>query len=99
MVHQEIARRWRIEDLASKVGMSRTAFIERFKDLVGLPPVEYLIRWRMTLARDALKTGNDNLSSNAAAVGYASQTTSSSTFKKMFGQSPSRFRSEARNKV
>lgn len=75
MVHEEIARRWKVEELASKVGMSRTAFIERFKDLVGLPPVEYLIRWRMTIARDALKTGNDNLSSIAAAVGYASETT------------------------
>jgi AraC-like DNA-binding protein len=98
MVHAEIARRWKVEELASKVGMSRTAFIERFKDLVGSPPVEYLIRWRMTIARDALKTSNDNLSSIAAAVGYASETTFSSTFKKMFGQSPSRYRLEARSK-
>jgi AraC-like DNA-binding protein len=97
MVHEDIARRWTIEELASTVGMSRTAFIERFKDRVGLPPVEYLIRWRMTLARDALKTGNDNLSNIAAAVGYASETTFSSTFKKMFGQSPSRYRMEARS--
>jgi AraC-like DNA-binding protein len=99
MVHEEIARRWKVEELASKVGMSRTAFIERFKDLVGLPPLEYLIRWRMTIARDALKTGNDNLSSIAAAVGYASETTFSSTFKRMFGQSPSRYRLEARGKA
>jgi AraC-like DNA-binding protein len=97
MVHEEIARRWKVDELASKVGMSRTAFIERFKDLVGLPPLEYLIRWRMTIARNALKTGNDNLASIAAAVGYASETTFSSTFKKMFGQSPSRYRSEARS--
>jgi AraC-like DNA-binding protein len=98
MVHEEIARRWKVEDLASKVGMSRTAFIERFKDLVGLPPLEYLIRWRMTVAKDALKTSNDNLSSIAAAVGYASDTTFSSTFKRMFGQSPNRYRSEVRSK-
>ncbi|CAM2148385.1 putative AraC-like transcription regulator [Pararobbsia alpina] len=99
MVHEEIARRWKVEELALKVGMSRTAFIDRFKDLVGLPPLEYLIRWRMTIARDALKTGNDSLSSIAAAVGYASETTFSSTFKRMFGQSPSRYRSEARSRV
>jgi AraC-like DNA-binding protein len=97
MVHQDIARRWTIAELASAVGMSRTAFIERFKDRVGVPPLEYLIRWRMTLARDALKMGNDNLSAIAAAVGYASETTFSSTFKKMFGQSPGRYRIEARN--
>jgi AraC-like DNA-binding protein len=99
MVHEEIARRWKVEELASKVGMSRTAFIERFKALVGLPPLEYLIRWRMTIARDALKTSNDNLSSIAAAVGYASETTFSSTFKRMFGQSPSRYRLAARSKI
>ncbi|HKR46387.1 MAG TPA: AraC family transcriptional regulator [Paraburkholderia sp.] len=99
MVHEDMARRWKVDELASKVGMSRTAFIERFKNLVGLPPLEYLIRWRMTIARDALKTGNDNLASIAAAVGYASETTFSSTFKRMFGQSPSRYRSQVRNKV
>jgi AraC-like DNA-binding protein len=99
MVHEEIARRWKVEELASKVGMSRTAFIERFKDLVGLPPLEYLIRWRMAIARDALKTGNDNLAAIAAAVGYASETTFSATFKRMFGQSPSRYRSEVRSKA
>ncbi len=99
MMHEAIARRWKVDELASKVGMSRTAFIERFKDLVGLPPVEYLIHWRMTIARDALKTGNDNLSSIAFAVGYSSETTFSSTFKRMFGQSPSRYRSEVRSKV
>ena len=97
MMHEDIARRWKVDELASKVGMSRTAFIERFKDLVGLPPLEYLIRWRMTVAMDALKTGNDNLASIAAAVGYASETTFSSTFKKMFGRSPSHYRSEARS--
>lgn len=99
MMHGEIARRWKVEELASKIGMSRTAFIVRFKDLVGLPPLEYLIRWRMTAARDALKTGNDNLSSIASAVGYASETTFSATFKRMFGQSPSQYRLEARSKV
>ncbi|MEM5314400.1 helix-turn-helix domain-containing protein [Paraburkholderia sp. JHI869] len=43
-----------------------------------------------------LKTGNDSLSRIAAAVGYTSETTFSSTFKKMFGLSPGRYRSEAR---
>lgn len=61
MMHEDIARRWKVEELASKVGMSRTAFIERFKDRVGWPPLDYLIRWRMTVAKDALKTGDDKL--------------------------------------
>jgi AraC-like DNA-binding protein len=98
MVHEEIAHRWKIDELASKVGMSRTAFIERFKALVGLPLMEYLIRWRMTIAQDALRTDNQNLANIAVSVGYASETTFSSTFKKMFGQSPSRYRAEAKHR-
>jgi AraC-like DNA-binding protein len=58
-----------------------------------------LIRWRMTVAKNALKSGDDNLARIAPAVGYASETTFSSTFKKMFGQSPSRYRAEVRSKV
>jgi AraC-like DNA-binding protein len=99
MVHEDIAHRWKVDALASKVGMSRTAFIERFKELVGLPPLEYLIRWRMTMARNALKTGNDTLSTIAAAVGYVSETTFSSTFKRIFGQSPGRYRAEVRSRT
>jgi AraC-like DNA-binding protein len=99
LMHGDIAQRWKVEALASKVGMSRTAFIERFKDLVGLPPLEYLIRWRMSVARDALKSGDDALARIAADVGYASETTFSSTFKKMFGQSPGRYRAEVRSKA
>ncbi|MEM5461917.1 AraC family transcriptional regulator [Paraburkholderia phytofirmans] len=98
MAHEEIAHRWKVDELASKVGMSRTAFIERFKALVGLPPMEYLIRRRMTIAKDALRTDNQNLASIAASVGYASETTFSSTFKKMFGQSPSRYRAETKKR-
>lgn len=49
-MHGEIARRWKVEELASDVGMSRTSFSERFRALVGMPPMEYLIRWRMTAA-------------------------------------------------
>jgi AraC-like DNA-binding protein len=99
MMHADLARRWKVDDIASMVGMSRTSFIERFKYLVGLPPLEYLIRWRMTVAKDALKTTSDSLSSIAAAVGYGSETTFSSTFKKMFGQSPGMYRSQVRRRV
>jgi AraC-like DNA-binding protein len=44
LMHADIARRWKIEELASAVAMSRTTFTERFKALVGLPPLNYLIR-------------------------------------------------------
>ncbi len=73
--------------------MSRTTFAERFKALVGVPPLEYLIHWRMMIARNALKNGSDTLSDIAASVGYSSETSFSAAFKGIFGQSPGRFRS------
>jgi AraC-like DNA-binding protein len=96
LMHKQIARKWKVDDLASKVGMSRTAFVERFKALVGMPPLEYLIRWRMTVARNALKTENENLATIAASVGYASEAAFSVAFTKTFGKSPGRYRLQAR---
>jgi len=54
LMHGDVAKRWKVSDLASEVGMSRTSFAERFKSLVGMAPLEYLVRWRMALARNAL---------------------------------------------
>jgi AraC-like DNA-binding protein len=91
-MHGETARRWKVKELASEVGMSRTSFSERFKALVGVPPMEYLIRWRMTIARNALRHGKESLSDIAASVGYASETSFSLAFKGIFGKSPGRYR-------
>jgi AraC-like DNA-binding protein len=96
VMHGDTARRWKVEDLASEVGMSRTTFAERFKARVGLPPLEYLIRWRMTIARNALKADSESLSDIATAVGYESETAFSSAFKRVCGQSPGRYRNSVR---
>jgi AraC-like DNA-binding protein len=92
IVHTQYAEHWTVEDLANKVGMSRTAFAVRFKTLVGLPPLEYLTQWRMVIARRALKAGK-SLSVVAESVGYASDTAFNAAFKRATGQSPGRYRS------
>jgi AraC-like DNA-binding protein len=97
MVHGDIARRWRVEDLASEVGMSRTTFAERFRKLVGTPPLEYLTAWRMTVARHALKTGRDTLATIATQIGYESETAFGLAFKKLYGESPGRYRASRRH--
>ncbi|MCZ0732939.1 AraC family transcriptional regulator [Phreatobacter sp. AB_2022a] len=94
LMHDDVARRWTVADLASAAGMSRTSFAERFKGLVGLAPLEYLTRWRMTIARNALRSENTNLAAIAAAIGYESDTAFSLAFKRMFGSSPGRYRAE-----
>lgn len=50
LMRSDIARRWKVGDLANEVDMSSTTFAERFKSLVGMAPLEYLTRWHMTLA-------------------------------------------------
>jgi AraC-like DNA-binding protein len=67
--------------------MSRTTFTERFKSLVGMPPLSYLIRWRMAVAGAALKTGK-SLSAIAESVGYGSDVAFNSAFKRTTGRSP-----------
>lgn len=73
-MHLDMARRWRVGDLAAAAGMSRSAFADRFKRLVGLAPLEYLIHWRMMVARDALKRNRAPLREIAEAIGYESET-------------------------
>ncbi|CAN7589966.1 helix-turn-helix transcriptional regulator [Pararhizobium sp. LjRoot238] len=92
-MHGDLARRWKVEDLALAVGMSRTTFTQRFKTLVGLPPLDYLMRWRMTVAGTELRKGDKSLSAVAESVGYASDTAFNSAFKRTIGQSPGRWRS------
>ena len=93
LMHGDLARRWKVADLALAVGMSRTTFTQRFKTLVGDTPLDYLLRWRMTVAANELRTGKKSLSKIAALVGYASDTAFNSAFKRIIGHSPGRYRS------
>ena len=74
--------------------MSRTTFAERFKSRVASAPLEYLTRWRMTIARNALRRDDSNLAAIAETLGYESETAFSSAFKRMFGCSPGSYRTQ-----
>ena len=54
-IHGAPARSWTVAQLAKKVALSRSAFFDRFTRAVGLPPMEYLLAWRMALAKDLLR--------------------------------------------
>ncbi len=97
LLHGAPAQHWTVEHLASETGMSRTAFAERFKELVGLPPLDYLIRWRMRLARSALKDRTKSMLSIAESLGYASDSSFSAAFKRATGHSPGRYRTGERS--
>ncbi len=96
-LHSEIARRWTVGELAQEAGMSRAAFASRFKALIGMAPFEYMTRWRMLVASNALRRDRASLAAVAEAVGYESETAFSLAFKRRFGSSPGRYRSMMRN--
>ncbi|RQV59924.1 AraC family transcriptional regulator [Burkholderia cenocepacia] len=99
LMHGQIARRWKVDDLAAAVAMSRTSFAERFRVKVGMPPLEYLTHWRMMLARRALRTGTEPLSSIARRIGYESDTAFGLAFTKRHGVSPGRYRTAMRARL
>jgi AraC-like DNA-binding protein len=71
-MHDEPARDWTVEGLGQRAGVSRSTFLLRFKETVGVSPMEYLTRWRMLLARDRMANTSDSISEIARSLGYES---------------------------
>jgi AraC-like DNA-binding protein len=92
LLHAAPARNWTLEELAKAIGVSRALLAERFSDLVGVPPMKYLTKWRMQIASELLRGGGANVATVAFEVGYASEAAFSRAFKKMVGVSPSHWR-------
>lgn len=87
-LHAEVSAKWTVAGLAKLAGMSRSAFAARFTEILGCSPIEYLLRWRMMLAQDALSRGGTPLDRVALAIGYDSASAFSTAFRKRFGCSP-----------
>jgi AraC-like DNA-binding protein len=90
-LHAEPTRGWTVEQLARAAGISRSVLAERFTELVGQPPMQYLAMWRMQLASRLLLEGGQ-LAEVAGAVGYESEAAFSRAFKKLVGQAPGTWR-------
>jgi AraC-like DNA-binding protein len=95
-LHGAAADPWTVESLARSVGVSRSVLAERFTELVGQPPMQYLALWRMQLASRLLLEGGP-VSAVAPAVGYESEAAFSRAFKKLVGQAPSAWRRSAKS--
>lgn len=91
LIHEDISRRWTIESLADEMGMSRAAFAARFMQVLGVPPMEYVLRWRMALAKDMLRHDGLSLGEVAHGVGYQSASAFSAAFGRSVGVSPGSF--------
>ena len=90
-MHDDPGHRWTLQELAGRVGMSRSIFALRFKETVGETPMEYLTRWRMLLAGDRLKTLDEPISVIALSLGYESESAFGKAFKRVMGCSPGQY--------
>ncbi|HEV8447878.1 MAG TPA: AraC family transcriptional regulator [Gemmatimonadaceae bacterium] len=91
-LHETPERAWSLPDLAREVGTSRTVLVERFTEIVGLPPMQYLTQWRLQLASDQLARGSGKVASIGERVGYESEAAFSRAFKRATGSSPAAWR-------
>ena len=88
---REIAGNGRSNGWDGSWGLSRSVMAERFTEMVGQPPMQYLALWRMQLAARLLVEGG-HVAAVAGAVGYESEAAFSRAFKKLVGQAPATWR-------
>jgi AraC-like DNA-binding protein len=93
-MHAQLARSWTVAQLAKVAALSRSAFFERFTRTVGVAPMEYLLAWRMAVAKDLLRREDVALAEVAERVGYGSASAFSTAFSRYVGQPPSRYAQE-----
>lgn len=96
LIHGRPTAPWTLDGLAHEVGLSRTTFADRFAQYVGLPPMQYLARWRMQLAARQLETPGLSIGQVASNVGYESEAAFNRAFKKLIGTPPGEWRKSGR---
>lgn len=93
-MHQAPSQHWTIHTLAETAGMSRSSFAQRFKDTVGTAPLTYLTDYRLRLAARYLRLQQNSIGRISELVGYASDSTFSQAFKRVYGVSPKAYRQQ-----
>lgn len=90
-MHNDPTRPWTIGELAKASALSRSTFFDRFRREVGVRPMEYLLGWRMALAKELLRSNDVSVGEVAQRVGYSSQSTFSVAFARQVGTSPTTY--------
>jgi AraC-like DNA-binding protein len=90
-IHADPAHRWTLQELAERACMSRSTFAQRFKEMAGETPMEYLARWRMLLAGEKLESSGEPVSAIALSLGYESESAFSTAFKRVMGCTPRQY--------
>jgi AraC-like DNA-binding protein len=93
-MHESPTTAWTIAQLAKEAGLSRSAFFERFSRAVGVAPMEYLLAWRMAMAKNMLRQNESGIAEIAERVGYGSASAFSVAFTRHVGRPPTQFARE-----
>lgn len=90
-IHTDAAQPWTLVTLARRAGMSRSSFAERFARVIGMTPLNYLLKWRIAVAKNLLAREQMSVAETALAVGYQSASGFSTAFSRETGRSPKEF--------
>ncbi len=92
LLHERPAQDWSVEELGREVGLSRSALHQRFIELTGQAPMQYLANWRMQLGAGLLRKSQAKVAAVAQEVGYESEAAFARAFKRLMGQPPAAWR-------
>jgi len=90
-MHASPAQPWTVAALAREAALSRSGFFERFSRILGVAPMEYLLTWRMALAKNLLRRGGCGMAEIAERAGYSSVNTFGVAFTRHVGMPPGRY--------
>ena len=91
LLHEAPEYVWTVPELARRTNLSRSAFFDAFRQAIGLPPMEYLLNWRMALAKGMLLRNEHSVGVIAESVGYRSASSFSVAFRREVGIPPSQY--------
>jgi AraC-like DNA-binding protein len=99
LMHDAPATEWTVDELGRRVGLSRSALHERFAEMIGQPPMQYLTNWRMQVAAALLRNTNATVASVAQDVGYDSEAAFARAFKRLVGRPPAAWRRQTAHRA
>lgn len=90
-IDEDLSQQFHISDLAQRVNLSESRFKSWFKELMGVPPSEYVLKKKIKCSIDLLVNKHMSISEVAYKMGFSSPQHYSNIFKKIIGKLPSIF--------